>query len=54
MHIAIVNCACSELRSLVIELVLATDMSNHFQQIKTIKNLIAVPEKYKLHTVLNL
>jgi len=30
----------------VIELVLATDMSNHFQQIKAMKNLLTVPDKY--------
>jgi len=35
----------SEMRSLIIELVLATDMSNHFQQIKTMKNLLSVPDK---------
>ena len=35
-----------ELRSLVIDLVLATDMSNHFQQIKSMKSLITAPDKW--------
>lgn len=42
--VVVVN--CREFRSLVIELVLATDMSNHFQQIKAMKNLLSVPDKY--------
>ncbi|XP_038645164.1 calcium/calmodulin-dependent 3',5'-cyclic nucleotide phosphodiesterase 1A isoform X2 [Scyliorhinus canicula] len=33
-----------ELRSLVIEMVLSTDMSCHFQQIKTMKNMLQQPE----------
>jgi len=35
-----------ELRALVIEIVLATDMSFHFQQVKNMKNLLSMPEKY--------
>jgi len=34
-----------ELRALVIEIVLATDMSFHFQQVKNMKNLLSIPEK---------
>jgi len=34
-----------ELRALVIEIVLATDMSFHFQQVKNMKNLLSMPEK---------
>lgn len=34
-----------EFRMLVIEIVLATDMSLHFQQIKTMKSLISMPDK---------
>lgn len=33
-----------EFRSLVIDMVLATDMSCHFQQIKAAKALLTVPE----------
>jgi len=33
-----------EFRSLVIDMVLATDMSCHFQQIKAAKGLLTVPE----------
>lgn len=33
-----------ELRNMVIEIVLATDMSTHFLQIKTIKNMISLPD----------
>ena len=33
-----------EFRSLVIDMVLSTDMSCHFQQIKAAKNLLAAPE----------
>ena len=44
-----VGCSCgvfvSELRALVIEIVLATDMSFHFQQVKNMKNLLSMPEK---------
>ncbi|KAB7495468.1 Calcium/calmodulin-dependent 3',5'-cyclic nucleotide phosphodiesterase 1C, partial [Armadillidium nasatum] len=33
-----------EFRSLVIDMVLATDMSSHFQQIKAMKTLLSLPE----------
>lgn len=33
-----------EFRTLVIDMVLATDMSCHFQQIKAAKTLLTVPE----------
>ncbi|VDM96596.1 unnamed protein product [Thelazia callipaeda] len=33
-----------ELRNMVIEIVLATDMSTHFLQIKTMKNMLSLPE----------
>lgn len=33
-----------EFRALVIEMVLATDMSCHFQQIKAMKNALQQPE----------
>nr|XP_006819270.1 PREDICTED: calcium/calmodulin-dependent 3',5'-cyclic nucleotide phosphodiesterase 1C-like [Saccoglossus kowalevskii] len=33
-----------DLRTLVIDMVLATDMSYHFQQIKQMKNLLSIPE----------
>lgn len=33
-----------ELRALVVEMVLATDMSCHFQQVKTMKNFLQQPE----------
>lgn len=33
-----------EFRTLVIDMVLATDMSFHFQQLKTMKQLLASPE----------
>ncbi|KHN85040.1 putative 3',5'-cyclic phosphodiesterase pde-1 [Toxocara canis] len=33
-----------ELRNVVIEIVLATDMSTHFVQIKTMKNMLSLPE----------
>lgn len=33
-----------ELRNSVIEIVLATDMSTHFVQIKTMKNMLSLPE----------
>lgn len=36
---------CREFRALVIEMVLATDMSFHFQQLKNMKNLLGMPEK---------
>ena len=34
-----------EFRALVIEIVLATDMSFHFQQIKNVRHLLSTPEK---------
>lgn len=34
-----------EFRELVIDMVLATDMSNHFSQIKDMKALLSCPEK---------
>ena len=34
-----------EFRALVIEIVLSTDMSFHFQQIKNMRNLLSMPEK---------
>ncbi|XP_069108249.1 dual specificity calcium/calmodulin-dependent 3',5'-cyclic nucleotide phosphodiesterase 1A-like [Argopecten irradians] len=37
-----------EFRNLVIDMVLATDMSFHFQQIKNMKNLMAMPEKDRI------
>jgi len=40
-----------ELRALVIEIVLATDMSFHFQQVKNMKNLLSMPEKYEVYFV---
>jgi len=48
----IVLCDCvyvRELRALVIEIVLATDMSFHFQQVKNMKNLLSMPEKFVAH-----
>lgn len=33
-----------EFRSLVIDMVLSTDMSCHFQQIKAARNLLSAPE----------
>lgn len=36
--------SCREFRSLVIEIVLATDMSYHFQQIKNMRNHLSMPE----------
>lgn len=36
---------CREFRSLVIDMVLATDMSFHFQQVKNMKNLLSMPDK---------
>lgn len=35
---------CRELRALVVEMVLATDMSCHFQQVKAMKNFLQQPE----------
>lgn len=34
-----------EFRALVIEMVLATDMSCHFQQLKNMKSMLTCPEK---------
>lgn len=41
-------CFCSDrnFRHLVIEMVLATDMSCHFTQLKTMKSLLSMPEKF--------
>ena len=36
---------CREFRAMVIDIVLATDMSYHFQQLKNMKAMLAVPEK---------
>ena len=44
-HDAVVYVCCREFRTLVIDMVLATDMSFHFQQIKNMKNLLSMPEK---------
>lgn len=41
---------CRELRSLVIEMVMSTDMSCHFQQIKTMKNALSQTDKSELKT----
>ena len=38
-----------DFRALVIDMVLATDMSFHFQQIKNMKNLISLPDMYVCH-----
>uniref|UniRef100_A0A1B0DP25 Phosphodiesterase n=1 Tax=Phlebotomus papatasi TaxID=29031 RepID=A0A1B0DP25_PHLPP len=40
-----------ELRSLIIDMVLATDMSFHFQQIKNMRNLLTLgdPQKWNIH-----
>ena len=40
-----VLCYFRDFRGLVIDMVLATDMSFHFQQIKNMKNLLSMPEK---------
>jgi hypothetical protein len=32
------------MRNMVIEIVLATDMSTHFLQVKTMKNMLTMPE----------
>lgn len=39
-----------ELRTLVIEMVMSTDMSCHFQQIKTMKNALTQTDKSELKT----
>lgn len=39
-----------ELRSLVVEMVMSTDMSCHFQQIKTMKNALTQTDKLELKT----
>lgn len=39
-----------ELRTLVIEMVMSTDMSCHFQQIKTMKNALSQSDKSELKT----
>lgn len=38
------DCPSRELRALVVEMVLATDMSCHFQQVKAMKNFLQQPE----------
>ena len=38
-----------EFRSIVIDIVLATDMSFHFQQIKNMKSHLNSPERYVFH-----
>jgi len=43
-----------EFRSLVIDMVLATDMSSHFTQIKNMKSLLAHPENIEKSKVLSL
>ncbi|XP_033727876.1 calcium/calmodulin-dependent 3',5'-cyclic nucleotide phosphodiesterase 1A-like isoform X2 [Pecten maximus] len=43
-----------EFRNLVIDMVLATDMSFHFQQIKNMKNLMAMPENIDKSKALSL
>lgn len=47
-----VLCACvfRELRALVVEMVLATDMSCHFQQVKAMKNFLQQPEGWETFT----
>lgn len=39
-----------ELRTLVVEMVMSTDMSCHFQQIKTMKNALTQTDKLELKT----
>ncbi|XP_061164404.1 dual specificity calcium/calmodulin-dependent 3',5'-cyclic nucleotide phosphodiesterase 1A-like isoform X2 [Saccostrea echinata] len=43
-----------EFRSLVIEMVMATDMSFHFQQLKNMKNLLGMPENIDKQKALSL
>ncbi|ELU10052.1 hypothetical protein CAPTEDRAFT_103680 [Capitella teleta] len=43
-----------DFRSLVIDIVLATDMSYHFQQIKNMKNLLSMPENIDKSKALSL
>ncbi|XP_050388332.1 dual specificity calcium/calmodulin-dependent 3',5'-cyclic nucleotide phosphodiesterase 1A isoform X4 [Patella vulgata] len=43
-----------EFRTLVIDMVLATDMSFHFQQIKNMKNLLSMPENIEKSKALSL
>lgn len=43
-----------EFRNLVIDMVLATDMSYHFQQIKNMKNLLSMPENIDKSKALSL
>jgi 3'5'-cyclic nucleotide phosphodiesterase len=53
-----VFCVCREFRSLVIDVVLATDMSYHFQQIKNMKSHLSTPDRYYIdipeHIILKL
>ncbi|XP_076459708.1 dual specificity calcium/calmodulin-dependent 3',5'-cyclic nucleotide phosphodiesterase 1A-like isoform X2 [Babylonia areolata] len=43
-----------EFRTLVIDMVLATDMSSHFQQIKNMKHLLSMPENIEKSKALSL
>lgn len=43
-----------DLRNSVIEIVLATDMSTHFVQIKTMKNMLTLPEGQGLTAVVEI
>lgn len=45
IHISYLRVFGRAFRSLVIEMVLATDMSSHFQQLKQMKTLVLTPEK---------
>ncbi len=49
---SVVLCSCvfRELRALVVEMVLATDMSCHFQQVKAMKNFLQLPEGWETFT----
>ena len=44
-HVGIRNSRSRELRNLVIDMVLATDMSYHFQQLKQVKTMIGMPDR---------
>jgi len=54
ISVYVVSFCIREFRSLVIELVLATDMSNHFQQVKTMKSLLLLPDKWVAHVIITL
>lgn len=50
MNESVLNCRfhasiCRDFRGLCIDMVLATDMSFHFQQLKNMRNLLSMPEK---------